>query len=184
LTSKVPEPDLRTAKKSCTQLKMSQDIPIQIREALPIEDEAIAHHFYQLWLENQVLPTQLIENWRETILDFIARSRQDLQYQAFVAIAGETIVGSAGGQIFSGPYPNLFQPNYRRDGYLWGVYVEPAFRQQGIGKALTARSLQRLKAIGCTHAVLNASPFGKNIYTQLGFTDSNLMRLNLSEYQP
>jgi ribosomal protein S18 acetylase RimI-like enzyme len=163
---------------------MSQDAPIQIREALPLEDEAIAHHFYQIWIENQVLPTQLIENWRETVLEFMTRSRQELQYRAFVAVASGTIVGSAGGQIFAGPYPNLFQPDYRRDGYVWGVYVEPAFRQRGIGKALTARSLLHLKAIGCTHAVLNASPFGKNIYTQLGFTDSNLMRLNLSEYHP
>jgi predicted aspartyl protease len=34
-------------------------------------------------------------------------------------------------------------------------------------------------AIGFTHAVLNASPFGKTLYEQLGFTDSNLMRLSL-----
>jgi ribosomal protein S18 acetylase RimI-like enzyme len=84
-----------------------------------------------------------------------------------------------GCQRFSGLYPIAFKPEYRSNGYIWGVYVEPAFRHQGIGKKLTQRSLSHLKSIGFTHAVLNASPFGKTLYEQLGFTDSNLMRLSL-----
>jgi GNAT superfamily N-acetyltransferase len=156
---------------------------MQIRAAQPAEDGILAHHFYQMWLDNQVTPDVIVANWYDTVLQFIEQARQTLNYQAFVAVSDQAIIGSAGGQKFAGPYPNLFQPTYRCDGYIWGVYVEPAYRHQGIGKQLTRRSLQHLKSIGCTHAVLNASPFGKSLYEQLGFMDSNLMRLTLSEVE-
>ncbi|HEY9626255.1 MAG TPA: GNAT family N-acetyltransferase [Coleofasciculaceae cyanobacterium] len=58
-------------------------------------------------------------------------------------------------------------------------YVEPAYRHQGIATQLTQRANAHLKAIGCTHAVLNASPSGQPLYAQLGFTAGNLMRLDL-----
>ena len=134
-----------------------------------------------MWLDNHVTTEMLISDWRVEVIQFIQRSRRDLAYQAFVAVTDNRIVGSVGCQKFAGLYPNIFQPKHRCDGYIWGVYVEPAYRHQGIGKQLTTASLLYLKSVGCTHAVLNASPFGKSLYEQLGFIASNSMRLSLSE---
>lgn len=50
---------------------------------------------------------------------------------------------------------------------------------QGIAKALTAACASYLKSIGCNRAVLHASPAGRPVYEQLGFTASNEMRLDL-----
>lgn len=36
-----------------------------------------------------------------------------------------------------------------------------------------------LKSLGCTRVILHASPFGKPIYSHLGFSESNEMQLDL-----
>lgn len=154
---------------------------IEIRKALSGEDGLIADYFYRMWLDNDVSAEMLIPNWQTEVTQFIQQSRQHLAYQAFVAVIDNQIVGSVNCQRFAGPYPNILQLTYRCDGYIWGVYVEPAYRHRGIGKRLTIASLLYLKSIDCTHAVLNASPFGKSLYEQLGFIASNSMRLSLSE---
>jgi ribosomal protein S18 acetylase RimI-like enzyme len=88
-------------------------------------------------------------------------------------------VGSAGSQLFAGLYPVPFQPSYRKIGYIWGVYVEPDYRHQGIGRSLTQMNLDYLKTIGCTRAVLHASPLGRSVYEQLGFQPNNEMLIEL-----
>jgi ribosomal protein S18 acetylase RimI-like enzyme len=152
---------------------------IAYRQGTPVDDGAIADHFYRLWLDNQVAPQDIRSDWYEEILSFIAQARQTLAYRSFIAEVDDAIVGSVGCQEFAGLYPIPFQPYYRKDGYIWGVYVEPEFRQQGIGGVLTQLSIDYLKKIGCTRAVLNASPSGKPVYERLGFQSHNAMVLNL-----
>ncbi len=151
----------------------------QVRAATPTEDEIIAHHFYQMWLDNQIAASAIAPDWLEITLQFIDQARQNLGYQAFVAEVEGKVVGSAGCQRFAGPYPNIMKTTERCDGYIWGVYVEPTYRGQGIAAQLTQQTISHLQAIGCTHAVLNASPSGRSVYSRLGFVDSNLMRLAL-----
>jgi ribosomal protein S18 acetylase RimI-like enzyme len=153
--------------------------PIRIRPASPQDDPVIAEHFYQMWLDNEVSEQSFAPNWRVQVLDFIEVARRSLNYQAFVALDSEQIVGSVGCQRFAGLYPIVFDPSVRCDGYIWGVYVESTHRQQGIGSDLTKRAILYLQSIGCTQVVLNASPLGQPIYEQLGFTQGNLMRLPL-----
>lgn len=152
---------------------------LNYRKGMSADDSTIADHFYKLWLDNQVAPQDIRSDWDEEILSFIAQARQTLSYQSFIAEVGEAIVGSVGCQQFAGLYPIPFQPHYRKDGYIWGVYIEPEFRQQGIGGVLTQLSIDYLKEIGCTRAVLNASPSGKPVYERLGFQPHNAMVLNL-----
>jgi ribosomal protein S18 acetylase RimI-like enzyme len=152
---------------------------IQIRAATLQEDALIAEHFYQMWIDNHVAPEAIIADWRETVLQFIGHARRELSYQAFVAQVDDHPVGSIGCQSVTGLYPNIMTAIERCDGYIWGVYVEPAYRRRGIATQLTERAIAHLKAIGCTHAVLNASLSGKPLYAQLGFMEGNLMRLDL-----
>ena len=150
----------------------------QVRTATPAEDALLAQHFYQMWLDNQVPEAAMAPNWRETVLQYINQARENLQYRAFVAEVEGRVVGSAGGQRFAGLYPNIIRATERCDGYIWGVYVEVAYRGRGIATRLTQEVVEHFRSIGCTRAVLNASPSGRSIYSRLGFVEGNVMQLN------
>jgi GNAT superfamily N-acetyltransferase len=155
------------------------DQQITIREATQQEDSLIAEHFYQLWQDIGVPDDAINPNWLEITLQFIEQARRDLFYKAFMAEVDGGVVSSASCQIYSGLYPNVLIPEYRKYGYIWGVYVEPSYRKQGIAKQLTSATVNYLKTVGCTRVVLNASPLGKPVYESLGFSSSNAMQLDL-----
>lgn len=152
----------------------------QVRKSLPEEDFFIATHFYHMWLDLDIPATAIDPNWLDITLQYIAKARQTLQYQGFVAEVDEQIVGSAGCQRFAGLYPLILTAAYRNYGYVWGIYVEPSHRKCGIATELMRRSIDYLKSIACTHALLNASPLGKPVYHRLGFTSTNAMQLDLT----
>jgi GNAT superfamily N-acetyltransferase len=158
---------------------MTTPLTITIRSATVADDPLIAAHFYQMWRDNDVPAEAIAPNWQAEIQHYFDEARRSLGYQAFVAEVNDQIAGSAGCQRFAGLYPNILNDSYRQDGYIWGVYVEPAFRRQRIATQLTQQAIAYLCSIGCTHAVLNASPAGKRVYSRLGFADSNVMRRSL-----
>ena len=153
---------------------------LKIREASLIDDSLIAKHFYQMWRDLDVPDYAIQSDWLETTLRFINQARQELGYKAFVAEVKGTVIGSASCQLFAGLYPNILVPQYQKSGYIWGVYVEPLYRRQGIAKKLTLMTVKHLKSLGCTQSVLNASPLGRSVYSSLGFSPRNEMRLDLS----
>ena len=158
---------------------MQTELNITIREASQNEDSLIAQHFYQMWMDNDVPDESIRSDWLETTLQFINNARQDLFYQAFIAEVDGVAIGSASCQIFAGLYPQVLAENYRKYGYIWGVYVELAYRGKGIAKQLTNMAIAYLKSLGCTRVILHASPSGRQVYTSLSFFESNEMRLDL-----
>lgn len=152
---------------------------INYRRARIEEDSLIAEHFYHMWQDNDIPPEGIICEWLDVTLQFINRARQELSYQAFVAELEGKVIASAGCQLFAGLYPLILTESYRKYGYIWGVYVEAPHRNQGIAKELMGMSIKHLKAIGCNRAVLHASPPGQPVYSSLGFSNTNEMRLDL-----
>lgn len=152
---------------------------IDIREAFLEEDSLIAQHFYQMWLDNDTPANYIQADWLNITLQFLDRARRELHYQAFVAEVENRVVGSVSCQLFTGLYPHILTTEYRNYGYIWGVYVEAAYRNRGIGKQLTSKAVNYLQSQGCTKAVLHASPSGKPVYTSLGFSSGNEMKLDL-----
>lgn len=150
-----------------------------VRPAIVEDWPVVAQHFRAMWRDNHVPNEAIAPDWQATIEHFLHQAQATLEYQAFLAIADEQVVGSAGGQLFAGLYPNIHLPTYRKLGYIWGVYVEPAHRRQGIGKQLTQAVVDHLRTCGCTQVVLNAAPSGRSVYEQLGFVPGNLMTLDL-----
>lgn len=153
---------------------------IRIREASALEDVLIAQHFYQMWRDNDVAAHSIQSNWLDITLQFIDRARRELYYQAFVAEVDDQAIASVSCQLFAGLYPDILEEQYRKYGYIWGVYVEPSYRGQGIAKTLTLQACNYLKSIGCTRAILHASLSGKPVYDRLDFSSSNEMRLDLT----
>ena len=152
---------------------------LTIVPASDTEDSIVARHFYQLWLDNNIEPNSIQADWLEITLEFIAKARQELFFQAFIGKIDKEIVGSVSCQIFAGLYPFPFEPDVRKYGYIWNVYVESAYRRQGIGSKLTSEAIEYLRSLDCTHAILHASPQGKPVYEKLGFIPKNEMILEL-----
>ncbi|MEM7712305.1 MAG: GNAT family N-acetyltransferase [Cyanobacteria bacterium P01_A01_bin.68] len=159
---------------------MHNGINPKIRETIAKEDSIIAEHFYQLWLDIGVPENSIKLNHHSLTLEFITQARQNLSYKGFVAEVDNIIVGSASCQLFTGLYSLILEEEYRKYGYIWGVYVQPSYRRKGIAKKLTNATIQHLKSINCTKAILNASPAGKPVYESLGFIPSNSMQLDLT----
>ena len=44
---------------------------------------------------------------------------------------------------------------------------------------VSSDAIEYLKSIACTRVILHASPSGKPVYSSLGFSESNEMRLDL-----
>ena len=153
---------------------------VNFREATLQEDSLIAQHFHQLWQDNDVAADSIRADWFELTIQFINQARRDLYYKAFVAEVGNSVVGSASCQLFNGLYPNVLVKECRKYGYIWNVYVETPYRNQGLAKKLTLLACDYLKLLGCTRAILHASPFGKPVYDRLGFQQSNEMHLDLT----
>ena len=153
---------------------------VNFREIYPHEDALIAEHFYRLWRDNDVPDCLIKPNWSDITIEFIDRARQELSYKAFAIEFDGIAIGSIGCQLFAGLYPNGLAEEYRKYGYIWGVYVEAPYRGRGFGKQLTKMAIDYLKSLGCTRVILHASPSGQPIYTSLGFVTSNEMRLDLT----
>lgn len=154
-------------------------VSIIIHQATPEIDNIIANHFYQLWLDNNVSADLIREDWLDITLKFIQQARQELQFQAFIAQFEGNIVGSVSCQLFAGLYPSPFKLEHHNYGYIWNVYVLPAYRRQGIATELTEKAIAHLKTLNCTKALLHASPLGKPVYENIGFVTGNEMMLNL-----
>ena len=158
---------------------MTQSKDLIIVPTSPKEDLLVAQHFYQLWLDNNINPDCIQDDWLETTLDYINKARQELSFRAFISKIDREVVGSVSCQIFAGLYPFPFKPSFRKYGYIWNVFVESAYRRQGIGSQLTNSAVDYLRSLDCTHAILHASPYGKPVYEKLGFTAKNEMILEL-----
>ena len=155
---------------------------MKFRPTCPKEDSIIAEHFYQMWQDIGIPAEQIKPDWRALTVEYITEARARLDFQSFVAEAADgRLVGSASCQKFAGLYPLILESSHHLRGYIWGVYVEAEYRQQGIGRQLTAMAVEHLCRIGCTHALLNAAPMGQSVYKRLGFEPANQMTLDLTK---
>ena len=151
---------------------------INLRPASADDDRLLASHFRRMWEDNGFHDFE--ESWEARVLAFCAHARANLGYQAFIAEAGGVALGSAGGQMYGGLYPQVLKDSMRRHGYIWGVWVDPERRGQGLGRRLTDAVIAHFRDLGCTRMLLHASPFGRPVYERIGFQPTNEMRLGLN----
>ncbi len=149
---------------------------ISIRPARPDDYNALADAFYNMWLDNGMTDADFIPDWKNATLSFMKESNDRNQGHAFVADNGGHIAGAAQCLISRKLYPQALKPDVRLDGYIWGVYVDPNHRRQGLATKLTEACVAYLEDIGCTRVVLHASASGEPVYAALGFGATNEMR--------
>jgi RimJ/RimL family protein N-acetyltransferase len=140
---------------------------MEIRELLA-ED---AERYQALCLEGlQDEPTAFLSSQAEEAeytLEFVA-SRLNSADGSFTlgAFSDEILVGLVG----------LFRKRHAKEDHnsvVWGMYVEPSHRGQGLGRALLEAALSRARGIdglSAVHLAVNeANPVARRLYESLGF---------------
>ncbi|MCB9592084.1 MAG: GNAT family N-acetyltransferase [Sandaracinaceae bacterium] len=150
-----------------------------IREGRLDEGPVLAAAFRQMWLDNAVPESAIEPDWAERVQRFVDEGRAEDGLRFFVAEVDGAVIGTACGQRFAGLYPAILVPEVRRYGYVWGVWVDAAWRRRGLGRRLTEACVDALRADACTHVLLHAAPSGLRIYEGLGFVPTNELRLTL-----
>ena len=159
---------------------MIRSVNATIRAGDTSDDGFVARCFRQMWLDIGHAPEVIVPDAEARTVRFIEDARARLDFRSGVAVVGGERIGCAAAQRFGGLYPDVMDPNHRRYGYIWGVYVAPDHRRAGIGKRLTAHCVEALRATGCTHAILHAAPMGLRVYQSLGFTPTREHILDLN----
>ena len=153
---------------------------IDIALGAPADDPLIADHFGKMWRDSPVPAAALVDDWYARTMAFIAAARATGTFRSYLARRGAETVGSLAVQQFAGLYPDVLRHDYRRYGYVWGVFVCPEHRRKGIASALVERSLIDLKRLGYSRVLLHASVMGNPVYEALGFIATNEMQLDLA----
>lgn len=101
-------------------------------------------------------------------------ARPDLSWLACPTAAPAEIIGVAGCQVNA----SQNRQTGRREGWIEGLGVVPAWRQRGIGRALLARCLQSFGAAGLDIALADvdaASPAAVGLFQRGGFTVRSML---------
>lgn len=138
---------------------------------------ADAHAFWHLRLE--ALETEALA-FTESVAEHRAKSIESMAERLELG-QGENFVtgGFIDGQLvaMTGFYRRI-EEKTRHRGVIWGVYVKPDFRRQGIAYTLVSAVINRARTqVGLeqiTLAVSSEQPAAKALYGSLGFTSCQL----------
>lgn len=89
------------------------------------------------------------------------------EFVAFLADAGENVVGCGGMVLFRKPPQkgNLAE----MEGYILNMYTEPAWRGRGIARTILDRLMEAAREAGAGTVWLRASEMGAPVYEKAGF---------------
>jgi len=117
-----------------------------------------------------------IENASEDHLAALIEARE---YFGFLAEHEGNVV--AGGGVWLRPVlPRPGMLHGSMEGYVLNVYTEPGHRRDGVARAIMETIVDWGRERRLARLVLHASKDGRPLYEDLGFADSNEMRLKLT----
>ncbi|MGI9490826.1 MAG: GNAT family N-acetyltransferase [Geminicoccaceae bacterium] len=148
-----------------------------IMAAVEEEDEILAEYFLRMWHDIGVSQEEIIDTALHDTKTFIRRARLDLDFMGFIARSNGFTVGSVCCQKLTCAYPMVTTNILGKRGYVWGVYVEPGFRQRGVARELVGQCINHLISVGCEEVYLHASHHGRSLYERIGFQTTNEMSI-------
>jgi GNAT superfamily N-acetyltransferase len=117
-----------------------------------------------------------IPGWRERFVTFLEEYLRAGSGAVWVAENEGGIVGTAAAYK---PATHRSQIYRRPSAYIFNVYVAPAWRRKGIGRALTLEAVEWARVQGCSVVRLRTSSMGRPVYESVGFRQSDEMELPL-----
>ena len=100
-------------------------------------------------------------------------------FHGWLAVTGTGTAVGAGGVVIDQHPPGPGNLS-GRVGYVMNLVTDPRYRRRGIGRRIMETILGWLKEQGVRHVSLHATEAGRPLYEELGFVDSNEMRLTMA----
>lgn len=115
---------------------------------------------------------------RPALYDYYDRHLADGTFVSWVAMDGETMIGTSGMSFVEKP-PYFGCPN-GKIGLLSSMYTDQAYRRQGIARKLLSLVVEEARKSGCGVVQITASDMGVLLYTAYGFKkNGNFMQYRL-----
>jgi len=115
---------------------------------------------------------------KPALFDYYNRHMADGTFVSWLAMDGDTIVGTSGMSFVEKP-PYFGCPS-GKIGLLSSMYTIKAYRRKGIAKELLARVVDEAKKYGCGAVQITASDMGVLLYSDFGFVkNGNFMQYKL-----
>ena len=110
--------------------------------------------------------------------DYYKRHMADGTFVSWLAMDGDTIVGTSGMSFVEKP-PYFSCPS-GKIGLLSSMFTHPDYRRKGIAKELLSRVVKEAGDFGCGTVQITASEMGVKLYTDFGFKhNGNFMHYKL-----
>ena len=99
------------------------------------------------------------------------------EFYGWLAVAADGQAVGSGGAVVDRHPPGPSNLS-GQSGYIMNVSTMPGYRRQGIARQMMQAILQWLSERGIGKVTLHATEIGRPLYAQLGFVESNEMRLD------
>ncbi|MBO4901322.1 MAG: GNAT family N-acetyltransferase [Lachnospiraceae bacterium] len=120
---------------------------------------------------------------KPALFDFYHRHMADGTFVSWLALDGDTIVGTSGMSFVEKP-PYFACPSGKL-GLLSSMYTDPQYRRMGIAKELLDRVIGEARDYGCGAVHITASDMGVKLYTAYGFKhNGNFMMYHIHRDWP
>ncbi len=154
---------------------------VQLRSASLADLPVILHHRREMFREMGGKYKELLASYEQGSEDYFTQALQSGGYYCVLAQAGDQVVAGGGVVIAAWPgSPLNFEP---KRAWILNIYVEPAYRRQGIARSITEHLIEWCRENRFQSVALHASEYGRELYQKLGFRPTNEMRLSLADYQ-
>jgi GNAT superfamily N-acetyltransferase len=152
-----------------------------IRLATPEDVLLLATHRVAMFRDMGRITPQMEQPLFESCASYLATALASGEYVGWVAHLAalpQSAIGGAGIQL----RPLLPRPDPTGqfllrglEGLILNVYVDEAYRRQGVARRLMETLIRWAPGAGIVRLVLHASPDGRRLYESLGFLASNEM---------
>jgi GNAT superfamily N-acetyltransferase len=144
-----------------------------VREATVRDADEFARLRWQFRVEAGTQRSTTVESFVDEMVSFVRDALAGQQWNAFVAEGGGRLIGCVWVQFVERvPHPNL-RRGERPIAYITNMYVEPALRNGGIGRALLDAAVGRAHGRGASGAILWPSERSVPFYRRAGFGDED-----------
>jgi GNAT superfamily N-acetyltransferase len=151
---------------------------IRIRTAALPDIPHVLHHRSSMYVDMGRGNAAEHATMLETTRTFLNNAMPSGAYVGWLAETAEgRVVAGAGLTIFA--WPGSPDDATGRRALVQNVYTEPEFRRQGLARQLMVTAIAWCRDQGLRSVSLHASDFGRPLYEDLGFRQTNEMRLSL-----